>query len=186
MGVRISWLMLARKRLLACVAASAWSLAAASFNSNCLCEAIRHQPSMKELELAEIAFVIIGGLVADAGHGHDPVAVEHGNVHVPDDGHMSFRRAVLVRIRRGVVVRDDRLALTHRLAPKSGLFHRVHDGLVDHFAGSMGRLGPVLHGEHGFVLVHHRQVADVAFRQTNGLLDDGGVDLLHRPVGHVA
>ena len=93
MGVRISWLMLARKRLFAWLAASAWLRASARLQLELF---LRDDPPPavhQKLELANVALVVVRWLVADARHGHDPLAVEDGDVHVPEDGHVAVGRA---------------------------------------------------------------------------------------------
>ena len=130
----------ARNRLLATLATSAWRRASMSFNSNCLLDDDPPPAVHEKLELADVAFVVVCRFVSDAGDGDDPLAVEYGNIHVADDRHVPLGRAPLERIRRGIVVGNDRFPLADRLAPEPRLLHGINDRLVDDFAGFVGRL----------------------------------------------
>ena len=65
-------------------------------------------PLHQERQLPDVGIVVGRGLVAHAGHDHDPLAVEDRGIHVPQHLDVPFRVSLLQRVGGLVVVGDDR------------------------------------------------------------------------------
>ena len=85
----------------------------------------------KQRQLSDVVVLVVFGLVADTGDGHDPAAVKHGDVHVARELDVSRRGALLVGDWARHSRCNDRFSLADRFAPESRVFHRIDDGLID-------------------------------------------------------
>ncbi len=91
----------------------------------------------EQLELHDVAVVVVGGFVGDAHDGDDALAVEDRDGEEAGERDVALGITFLQRVGGGEVVEHDRAALAHGLAPDAGAVElvaglRVHDVALGH------------------------------------------------------
>jgi hypothetical protein len=143
-------------------------------------------PAQEQNELALVGLVIIRGLVADPGEGHDSLAVKNGHDHESLNIGMTERQPLFSRVGLTVIVHKQRSVFPDGVRPDAGIYDMPLHGITRDVTLLDNVFGNRMERINRLVLAQESHKPDLAAGQGDGVFKDETGDFIEGSLAHLA